>query len=261
MPSPSVSWRGSAASAAHLYGSRLVNAEAFTCLGPHWEEDPYQLKPLADTPVLRRCQSPLLPHLHPLARRGRQARLRVLRRNPFQSADHLVGAGRGLDAYIARAAFLLQQGRFVADVCYYYGDQVPNNVQRKPPDPSLGPGYDYDVVNGEVARVANIGSRRADRVPRRHELPHPGLAGPRDHRPGCAAEGRRAGQRRGHRRGAETFRATGLRDYPRCDRAVEKLGRRPVGSLRRQDGLPAPLWSRGGWSAASRPASSCGWRA
>jgi len=37
-----------AVSAAHLYGSRLVNAEAFTSLGPHWEEDPFQLKPVAD---------------------------------------------------------------------------------------------------------------------------------------------------------------------------------------------------------------------
>jgi hypothetical protein len=45
---------------------------------------------------------------------------------------------------------MLQQGHFVADVCYYYGDQGFNFVPPKHIDPSLGFGYDYDVVNAEV---------------------------------------------------------------------------------------------------------------
>jgi hypothetical protein len=45
---------------------------------------------------------------------------------------------------------MLQQGHFVADVCYYYGDQGFNFVPPKSIDPSLGYGYDYDVVNAEV---------------------------------------------------------------------------------------------------------------
>jgi hypothetical protein len=45
---------------------------------------------------------------------------------------------------------MLQQGLFVADVCYYYGDQAFNFVPAKHIDPSLGYGYDYDVVNSEV---------------------------------------------------------------------------------------------------------------
>jgi hypothetical protein len=44
----------------------------------------------------------------------------------------------------------LQQGRFVGDVCYYYGDQAPNFVRPKHIDPSLGKGFDYDVANSEV---------------------------------------------------------------------------------------------------------------
>lgn len=28
--------------------------------------------------------------------------------------------------YLSRCNYLLQQGLFVADVCYYYGDQAPN---------------------------------------------------------------------------------------------------------------------------------------
>ena len=46
---------------------------------------------------------------------------------------------------------MLQQGLFVADVCYYYGDHVPNFAQLKRvrPRPVL-PGYDYDVITEEA---------------------------------------------------------------------------------------------------------------
>ena len=33
---------------------------------------------------------------------------------------------------------------------YYYGDQAPNFVPHKRIDPSLGFGYDYDVVNSDA---------------------------------------------------------------------------------------------------------------
>jgi hypothetical protein len=53
--------------------------------------------------------------------------------------------------YINRCQYLLQQGRFVADVCYYYGDHVPNFAQHKRTDPaSVLPGYDYDVITEEA---------------------------------------------------------------------------------------------------------------
>lgn len=58
--------------------------------------------------------------------------------------------------YLARCSFMLQQGHYVADVAYYYGDQAPNfwpyyhNVPEKPRIDGLGPGYEYDVVNSDV---------------------------------------------------------------------------------------------------------------
>jgi hypothetical protein len=38
----------------------------------------------------------------------------------------------------------------VGDVCYYYGDNVPNQVPLKHVNEELGEGYDYDVCNTEV---------------------------------------------------------------------------------------------------------------
>jgi len=52
--------------------------------------------------------------------------------------------------YLSRSCYLLQQGHFVGDVCYYYGGQAPNFVKPKHVDPSLGAGYDYDVTNSEA---------------------------------------------------------------------------------------------------------------
>jgi hypothetical protein len=58
--------------------------------------------------------------------------------------------------YLARCCHMLQQGLFVADVAYYYGDKAPNfwplyhNVPEKPLLDGLGAGYDYDVVNSDV---------------------------------------------------------------------------------------------------------------
>ena len=53
--------------------------------------------------------------------------------------------------YINRCHFLVQQGKFVADVLYYYGDHVPNLAQLKEADPAKAlPGYDYDVTNEDI---------------------------------------------------------------------------------------------------------------
>jgi hypothetical protein len=57
---------------------------------------------------------------------------------------------RGFNDYIARCSHLLQQGLFVGDVLFYNGDQCPNYVGPKHIDPSVGPGYDYDVCNSEI---------------------------------------------------------------------------------------------------------------
>lgn len=45
---------------------------------------------------------------------------------------------------------MLQQGKFVGDVCFYLGERPPTLVPPKYIDPALGPGYDCDYCNAEV---------------------------------------------------------------------------------------------------------------
>lgn len=136
------------ASAAHLYNQRYVEAEAFTSVYV-WREGPTELKPLADRAFcegLNRIVYHTFPHTPPEA--GSPGWV-----YNFGTLIHLNNAWWPKSAawhhYLGRSSFLLQQGEFVGDVAFYYGDQAPNFVQPKRVQPGLGFGFDYDVVNSE----------------------------------------------------------------------------------------------------------------
>jgi (4-O-methyl)-D-glucuronate---lignin esterase len=140
------------ASAAHTYGHRLVVAEGFTDMGPHWQESLCEnLKPCFDQAL---CEGMNLLVWHAFvcspAEMGMpgQQYFAGTHFNPNTTWWNKSGA---FLSYIDRCQFLLQQGLFVADVCYYYGDHVPNFAQLKRIDPAhVLPGYDYDVATEEV---------------------------------------------------------------------------------------------------------------
>ena len=137
------------ACAAHVYGRKRVSMEAFTGFR-HWEDGPFDLKPSADRAFcegMNRVVWHTSSHQPPEA--GKPGWV-------YGAGSHLTPnlawwpmAKPFLD-YLSRCSFLLQQGLFVGDVCYYYGDQGYNFVPPKHVDPGLGFGYDYDVANVQV---------------------------------------------------------------------------------------------------------------
>jgi hypothetical protein len=141
-----------AASAAHIYGRPLVADEGETSMGNHWTESiGMNLKPSFDmalTEGLNRlvwhqfASSPAemgLPGQEYFAGTYLNTKITWWR-----------DAG-AFTAYLNRGQFMMQQGQPVADVLYYYGDQVPNFVRLKSDDPAgVLPGYDYDVVDTEA---------------------------------------------------------------------------------------------------------------
>jgi len=137
------------ACAAHTYGKRRVHMEAFTGFR-HWQDGPFELKSSADRAF---CEGMNHVVWHTSAHQPPEAG------SPgwvYHAGTHYntnliwYSKSKPFVDYLARSSFLLQQGLFVADVCYYYGDQGYNFVPPKHIDPSLGYGYDYDVVNAEV---------------------------------------------------------------------------------------------------------------
>jgi len=140
------------ASAAHAYGRRLVAAEGFTTIGPHWQETIWDnLKPSFDRAA---CEGLNLLVWHAFVCSPEEEGLPGIQ---YFAGTHInpnctwwPQSGPFI-AYLNRCQWLLQQGLFVADACYYYGDHVPNFAQLKRSDPArILPGYDYDVVTEDV---------------------------------------------------------------------------------------------------------------
>ena len=140
------------ASAAHTYGHRLVLAEGFTDIGPHWQESLSEnLKPSFDQAA---CEGLNLLVWHAFvcspAAMGLPGQ-QYFAGTHFNPNTTWWAKSASFLAYINRCQFMLQQGLFVADAAYYYGDHVPNFAQLKRLDPArVMPGYDYDIVTEEA---------------------------------------------------------------------------------------------------------------
>ena len=147
-------------SAAHVYGRRIALAEAFTSIGPQWEQSPRDLKPVFDQAA---CEGLNLAMLHTFdcspASMGSPGQAYFAGTHVNRQVTWWPVAGALFD-YFNRCQFLLQQGLPVSDVLYFYGENVPSFVRLKADDPAgVLPGYDYDVINREAllerTRVVN----------------------------------------------------------------------------------------------------------
>jgi hypothetical protein len=139
------------ASVAHIYGRNLVAAESLTAFGNTFAFYPETLKPYADRELadgLNRFVIHTSVH-QPDDRLGPGVTL-----GPFGQwfTRHETWAqqARPWVSYLARSAYLLQQGRFVADIAYLYGEDnnITNLFGRNPPP--IPPGYNFDYVNADA---------------------------------------------------------------------------------------------------------------
>ena len=143
------------AMAAHIYGLPRAATEAFTHMLQHWSAYPAALKPHADAAF---CDG--INHFiwHTFSASPEEFGKPGIE---YFAGTHLNPnvtwwneAGDFL-RYLARCQVLLREGRFVADVCCYTGDNAYLHWGRgekwtDKPTLSLGRGYTYDLVNTEV---------------------------------------------------------------------------------------------------------------
>ncbi len=143
------------ASASHIYGKEIVDAESFTTWR-RWKDSPFDLKKVVDRAF---CEGLNNVTFHTFASTNPEDGLPG--RTYHAGYDMNPGTtwwakSKPFMDYLSRCSYLLQQGLFVGDVCYYYGDQTPNffplfhDVPEKPRLKGLGKGYDYDVINTDV---------------------------------------------------------------------------------------------------------------
>ena len=159
------------ASGAHIYGKKVVASETLTGWN-HWQHGPADYKQLIDIAF---CQGLNQLFFHTFAHNpevvGKPG-------NAYHAGEHLNvnttwwGMTRPFMDYVSRCSYLLRQGNFVGDVCFYYGDQAPNLVPPTRIDPNMTPlhkddqcqhcgrpkpvhvgdmtGRDFDYINAEI---------------------------------------------------------------------------------------------------------------
>ena len=125
--------------------------------------------------------------------------------------------------YLARCSHLLQQGLFVADVCYYNGDGAPNFVEPKTRRSVVGRRLRLRRLQRGSAADANGRARRPHRAARRHELSPAGLARAKRHAGRSLAKIRDLVAAGATVVGPKPERDPGLKDYPECDQEVKRL--------------------------------------
>jgi len=141
-----------ASSAAHTYGKQLVGAEAFTTIGPHWNDTPWStMKPSFDNEF---CAGLNLVFNHTFTCSPKEMGIpgqEYFAGTHFNPQVTWWDESTAFIDYMKRCQYLAQRGRFIADVVHYYGDHIPNVFARKGHDPAGAlPGYDYDVISEEL---------------------------------------------------------------------------------------------------------------
>ena len=141
-----------ASSAAHLDGKKIVGAESFTTIGPHWNDELWHDQKSAFDHEI--CAGLNRVYFHTFtcspASQG-------IPGQEYFAGTHVNPRVTWWDKsapfidYLHRVQMLVQEGVFVADVLYYYGDHVPNVYPFKHADmPGAMFGFDYDVTDETI---------------------------------------------------------------------------------------------------------------
>jgi hypothetical protein len=140
------------ASVAHIYGQNIAAAESMTAAAAPWGWSPTTLKPTADQEFLNGInrfvihESAHQPLVDPAKAPG-------LTLGPFgqwfnRNETWAEQAGTWIN-YLARTSYLLQQGRFAADLVYFYGEDSNLTAIFDHSAPDIPAGYGFDYINAD----------------------------------------------------------------------------------------------------------------
>ena len=142
------------ASVAHIYGQNIAAGESFTAPGGEGKSyayHPANIKPIADMEMYNGLNRFVV---HTSVHQPVDDRRPGLGLGPigqwFNRLDNWSESAWAWVDYLSRSCYILQQGHYVADVLYYYGED--NNITgmfgyELPPVPD---GYSFDFVNSDA---------------------------------------------------------------------------------------------------------------
>jgi hypothetical protein len=217
-------------SAGHLYNKQTVHLEAFTSI-ENWREGPGDLKASADRVF---CEGGnhfvwhTWPHNTPeagLPGWGYYAGTHLNRNVTWWPKV------RPFVDYLSRGSYLLQRGKFVGEVLYYYGDGGYKFIRPRHNEPGLGPGYDYDVANSDV--ILNRLETRGGRLVLPDGMTYAVLVLPEsdEMHPAVLEKIERLVSAGATVVGSRPMHAHGLEGYPTSENKVREIGARMWGDL------------------------------
>lgn len=140
-----------AASVAHVYGQNLVAAESLTAAFSPWAFAPSDLKPMIDMEFALGVNRPVIhTSVHQPVEKKPGLSLAIFGQY-FNRHESWAEQAKPWVDYMARSAFMLQQGRYFADVAYFYGEEAPlTGLFGTRPITDAPEGHGYDFVNADV---------------------------------------------------------------------------------------------------------------
>lgn len=142
------------ASVAHIYGQNLVAAESLTALGlPNsaWSYSPEILKPSADLELASGLNRFVI---HCSTHQPTDDKIPGLGLGPFgqwfNRHETWAEQAGAWTSYLSRSSYMLQQGKFIADIVYFYGED--NNITNlyRYGLPAIPEGYNFDFINADA---------------------------------------------------------------------------------------------------------------
>lgn len=137
-----------ASSAAHIYGKTKVSAESFTAGDRPYQRYPYMMKQRGDRFFTEGINNTLLHVFIEQPTDDKVPGINANFGNEFNRHNTWFSYMDLFTAYLKRTNLVLQQGKYVADVAYFIGEDAPKMTGVT--DPALPTGYSFDYINAEV---------------------------------------------------------------------------------------------------------------
>jgi len=139
------------ASVAHIYGQNLVAAESLTAGSGAYTFSPETLKPTADAALANGLNRFVI---HTSVHQPVTERMPGLSLGPFGQwftrLETWAEYAKPWLTYLSRSCYMLQQGRFAADVLYYYGEDSNITALFGNQPPPVPQGFGYDFASSDV---------------------------------------------------------------------------------------------------------------
>ncbi len=222
-------WCTEMASAAHVYGKPILGAEAFTATNVEkWQAHPGSIKAMGDWAFCEGVNR-FVFHRYALQPWTNPDRAPGMSMGPwglhYERTQTWWEQSRAWHEYLARCQYLLQQGRFVADLCFLAPENAPQRFNSPVKAGHDRPGYNFDGCPPEV--VLTRMKVQAGRLVlpggmsyRMLVLPHTRTMTPQLLR--TIRDLVKAGATV---LGAPPVKSPSLQDYPKCDEEVRTLAR------------------------------------